>query len=237
MPIRDEYIAAIAQLVRQFGRAGSGYRIPESANIQRCLGYASRYVARHSTEHYRYDRYRNRLIHSLGSNEDIGGAGTLIHVDIGCGPGLFSWVVYDHFSGTEVDVQLYGYDHAPEMVRLASLIQNELESEVRLQCYHDAGQLLADIPAAPPRADVIVTFGHVLVQLADDQQAIRVFATILEHLTDKGPCLVLAVDARGHRQRFQRSFNRLCEMLEEMDCVWENRRDLGSSAFGVLRGA
>ena len=237
MPIRDEYIAAIAQLVRRFGCAGSDYRIQERADIQQCLGYAASYVAGNTTEHYRYDRYRNKLIHSLDSNEDIGGAGTLIHVDIGCGPGLFSWVVYDHFSGTEVDVQLYGYDHAPEMVRLAGLIQDELESEVGLQCYHDARQLLANIPAAPPQADVIVTFGHVLVQLADDQQAIGAFATILEHLTDKGPCLVLAVDARRQRNRFQRSFNRLCERLEDLDCVWENRRNLGSSAFGVLRGA
>ena len=107
----------------------------------------------------------------------------------------------------------------------------------RLQCYHDARQLLADIPAAPPPADVIVTLGHVLVQLADNQQAIGVFATILEHLTRKGVCLVLAVDALGSRERFQRSFDCLCETLEETDCVWENRQDLRSSAFGVLRGA
>ena len=237
MPIRDEYIAAIRRLVDRLGRTGRDYRVPEHANIQQCLGYASKYVSGHTTQHYRYDRYRNKLLYSLASNEDIGRAGTVVHVDLGCGPGLFSWVVYDHFSGTEVDVQLYGYDYAPEMVRLAGMIQDELESQVRLQCYHDARQLLADIPAAPPPADVIVTLGHVLVQLADNQQAIGVFATILEHLTRKGVCLVLAVDALGYRERFQRSFDRLCETLEETDCVWENRQDLRSSAFGVLRGA
>ena len=237
MPIRDEYIAAIERLVHRFGRTGGDYRVPEHANIRQCLGYASRYVSGHTTPHYRYDRYRKKLLYSLAFNDDIGRAGTLVHVDIGCGPGLFSWVVYDHFSGTEVDVHLYGYDYAPEMVRLTGLIQDELESQIRLQCYDDVRQLLADIPRAPPPADVIVTLGHVLVQLADNEQALGVFAAILKHLTHAGLCLVLAVDAQRYPETFQRSYNRLCEALEEMDCVWENRHNLRSSAFGVLRGA
>ena len=236
MPIRDEYIAVIARLARRFGHAYGHYKVPEHANMGQCLGYALKYVSGHSTAHYRYDRYKSALRYALCCNEDFCRTGTVIHVDIGCGPGLFSWVVHDHFNGTEVELQLYGYDHAAEMIRLARLIQDEFESNIGSQCYDDSAQLLGDIPTAPPPADVIVTFGHVLVQLADNHQAIGVFATILEHLTHAGRCLVLAVDAHRYPTALQGSFNSLCRMLEERNCAWDNRQNPGSHAIGVLRG-
>ena len=236
MPIRDEYIAVIARLSRRFARTYGHYRVPEHANLRQCLGYASRYVSGNTTEHYRYDRYSTALEYALRLNEDFCRAGTAVHVDIGCGPGLFSWVVHDYFDGTEVDVQLYGYDHATEMIRLARLIQDEFESQIDVQYYDDSTQLLGNIPTAPPPADVIVTFGHVLAQLADNHQATGVFATILERLTHTGCCLVLAVDAHGHSTTFRGSFDRLCDILEERNCTWDNRQNLGSRAFGILRG-
>ena len=236
MPIRDEYIAVIARLSRRFGRTYGHYQVPEHASLPRCLGYASRYVSGHTTKHYRYDRYKGALRYALRLNGDFCRNGTAVHVDIGCGPGLFSWVVHDHFDDTELTIQLYGYDHATEMIRLARRIQDGFESNINVQYYDDSAQLLGNIPTAPPPADVIVTFGHVLAQLADNHQAIGVFATILERLTHTGPCLVLAVDAHGHITTFRGSFNRLCDMLEERNCAWDNRRDLGSRAFGILRG-
>ena len=237
MSIRDEYIAVIGRLSRRFGRTYGHYRVPEHASLRQCLGYASRYVSGHSTEHYRYDRYKRALRSALRLNGDLCRTGTTVHVDIGCGPGLFSWVVHDHFDDTELNIQLYGYDHATEMIRLARLIQDRFESSIDVQYYDGLEQLLGNIATtAPPSADIIVTFGHVLAQLADDHRAIGVFATILERLTHTGPCLVLAVDAHGYATTFRGSFNRLCDMLEERNCTWGNRRDLGSGAFGILQG-
>lgn len=174
---------------------------------------------------------------ALRRNGNLCRTGTAVHVDIGCGPGLFSWVVHDHFDDTELKVQLYGYDHATEMIRLAKLIQDRFESDIDAQYYDDSELLLGDIATAAPRsADVVVTFGHVLAQLADNHQAMGVFAAMLERLTHTGPCLVLAVDALGHTATFRGSFNRLCDMLEKRNCTWHNRQDLGSSrAFGVLQ--
>lgn len=236
MPIRDEYIAVIARLSRRFGRTYGHHLIPQHANLRQCLGYASRHVSGHTTEHYRYDRYSRALQYALRLNGDLCRTGTAVHVDIGCGPGLFSWVVHDHFDGTEVDVQLYGYDHATEMIRLARLIQDEFEVDVDVQYYDDPTQLLGNIPAVPPLVDVIATFGHVLAQLADNHDAIGEFAALLERLTHAGRCLVLAVDAHGHRTTFQNSFDRLCGMLEERNRTWDNRRNLQSYAFGILWG-
>ena len=234
MSIRDEYIAVIARLSRRFGRTYGHYQVPQHASLRQCIGYASKYVSGHTTKHYRYDRYMRALRSALRFNGDFCRAGTLVHVDIGCGPGLFSWVVHDHFDDTELNVQFYGYDHATEMIRLARLIQDGFESNIDVQYHNDSEQLLGNITARPP-TDVIVTFGHVLVQLADNHQAMEVFATILERLTHTGPCLVLAVDAHGRTTTFRGSFNRLCDMLEERNCTWDNKQDRGSRAFGILR--
>ena len=182
------------------------------------------------------DRYSRALQYALRLSGDLCRTGTAVHVDIGCGPGLFSWVVHDHFDGTEVDMQLYGYDHATEMIRLARLIQDEFEADIGVQYYDDPTQLLGNIPTVPPIIDVIATFGHVLVQVADNHDAMGEFAALLEHLTHAGRCLVLAVDARGYPTTFRHSFDRLCDMLEERNCTWDDRRNLQSYAFGILRG-
>ena len=235
MPIRDEYINVIKELAQLFGHTQGHYRIPENASIQQCLGYALRYISGNSTVHYRYDRYRTQLRRSLRAHNDFCRTGTVVHVDIGCGPGLFSWVVHDHFNDADVKLQLYGYDHATEMVRLAELIQDELESTIRVRFCHEIPQLLADLPCGSSRGDVIVTFGHVLVQLANNQQAIEEFAIILEHLTQIGRCLVLAVDAHSYPAPFQLSYNHLCKVLKTRHCVWEHEKVTGSNGFGLLR--
>ena len=203
--------------------------------MQQCVGYALRYVSGHSTTHYRYDRYRDALGLSLRCNRDFRRTDTIVHVDVGCGPGLFAWVVYDYFRSLGVRVDSYGYDHAPEMVRLSRLIEDELETEIALNCYDDVEELLHAILARDLPADIIVTFGHVLVQLVDDDQGMGVFATILEHLAHLDRCLLVAVDAHGYRTKFQRSYNGLCETLETRNLAWNNNRILGPRAFGVLQ--
>jgi hypothetical protein len=50
------------------------------------------------------------------------------------------------------------------------LIEDELETEIALNCYDDVEELLHAILARDLPADIIVTFGHVLVQLVDDDQ-------------------------------------------------------------------
>ena len=143
--------------------------------------------------------------------------------------------MHDYFRTADVDVELYGYDHSLEMVNLSALIQNELATDVTLRCYGQLEQLLRAIPERRAPANVIVTFGHVLVQLVDDTQARGVFADILEYLTHMDHCLVVAVDAHGYGVNFRRSYIGLCETLAAKNCTLELNPIGGSSAFGVLR--
>lgn len=65
-----------------------------------------------------------------------------------------------------------------------------------------------------PPADVIVSFGHVLVQTSDQEDAIDSFADILSSILLNSN-LIVAVDAQSDPaiQRFHRSIDRLIEAL------------------------
>lgn len=99
---------------------------------------------------------------------------TIAHVDVGCGPGLFSWVVHDYFRHREpeTEIELHAYDHSPTMIELAELIWREFETGVYLGVTSDLDGLISQVMQGGPPADVIVSFGHVLVQASDQEDAI-----------------------------------------------------------------
>ena len=60
----------------------------------------------------------------------------IVHVDLGTGPGIFNWVVYDYVQqewGRSNRPQLaqFGYDHCPAMVELAEQIWDGFRSTAR----------------------------------------------------------------------------------------------------------
>ena len=144
--IRDQYRDIIGSLAREHGAAASGYEISRDATLAACIGYSRRFIVGRANDepHYRYGRYMRVLSSALRRNPV--NTGTVVHVDIGCGPGLFTWVVRDYFRASpKIEVDLYGYDHSKEMVRLADYIWERLEEDVDYMCFHKTKDLLAQL--------------------------------------------------------------------------------------------
>lgn len=140
-----------------------------------------------------------------------GHVGSIRHVDLGCGPGLFTWAVRDAFRDKRSEVEFYGYDHSSEMIRLAGEIWHQLGESVSVSWHDNKDELLSEALAGTPAGGpALVTFGHVLAQAHDQQEAMQHFAQIIFHLSAAG-CLIIAVDAHGEPQRFRRG----CDSLEK----------------------
>ena len=220
---------------------GVGHQFPKNASLAKCIGYARRFVIESPSggPHYRYDRYMRRLKATL--RQYPVSAGRVVHVDIGCGPGLFTWVVRDYFRNvSQVDVELYGYDHAPEMVKLACLIWEYMDECVYYSVHGRIDDLFStSMPGGTTPSAVLVTLGHVLVQTADDESAMRDFASIIATFAQLADCRVVAVDALSGRwpKDFQRACGQLRAALEKLGSIVDIRVVGRSEMQGVVRVA
>ena len=222
MPIQDQYIGAIRRMESRFGRDPGGPVIPKEATLKRCIDYAARYLYEGDTEpDYRYKRYMQALESLIGIYDVYRKTTTIVHMDIGCGPGLFSWVVHDYFKHREpkMAIKLHAYDHSPEMVRLAGLLWGKFETGIGLDTTSDLDALISRvlisrITQGGPPADMIVSFGHVLAQASSQKNAIAVFADTLSRIR-LNSSLVVAVDAKSADQNFRLSIGRLVKVLAD----------------------
>ena len=234
MTIRDKYVdivEGIAQRARVRSLARK-YRISSDATRRECIQYALRYVVRHTKRHYRYDRYRSALSLALQmSASQIENGELQLHIDIGCGPGLFTWVVQDRLRLDQISVGLYGYDHSREMVRLAEEIWDELGETVSSYWHSDADEMLATALSEGTRHDhSLVTFGHVLAQTHDNEDAIQHFARIVADVATVN-CLIIAVDAHRAGPSFRKGCENLCQALLALGTIVDVIGSFGSCFF------
>ena len=214
MSIREKYVGVVESIAIRANilSSASNYRISAGASRSECIRYALRHVVRHSKPHYRYDRYRVALslaLHMITSRTDY--RGPQLHIDVGCGPGLFTWVVRDWLRHEQFVVDLYGYDHASEMVNLATEIWTELDESVGSSWHDDADEMLSSTRGIS-HDHSLVTFGHVLAQTHDQEHAIQRFGQIISHSVAVN-CLVVAVDAYGASTKFRIGCDRLKRSL------------------------
>lgn len=224
--------------------ADVGFRIAPTATYGESVAYAVKHIVSNG-DHFRYNRYWSLL--DAGFRElryRTALRRPVLHVDVGCGPGLFIWVLLDQLreernakSQQHVAVNAIGYEHAPSMVRLAENCSIRLQRKVnasaelrrwsarshfptpRFVCGHEQFIQALQTEIRPDRLrDVIVTFGHVLVQTAHDRQAIKTFAGIMTELArlNVRRYLVFASDAysRYRQQTFSRGWENLLAALE-----------------------
>ena len=219
MTIREKYVDVVENIawrerviVRPSGR---DYLISADATRRQCIRYTLRHVVNDRT-HYRYHKYREALRRALRMNALRTGHGGLVrHVDLGCGPGLFTWVVRDEFRGKRSDVEFYGYDHSSKMIRLAGEIWDQLGESVSVSWHDDKDELLSvALGGASAGSPALVTFGHVLAQTHDQKETIQRFARVIFRLSAVS-CLIIAFDARGAVARFRKGCDRLMEPLFE----------------------
>ena len=102
--IRDRYRDVILSMARTEGSDSHSHVIPENVTQTQCIGYARRYIIEGDTPHYRYDRYQKTLktcVRNVPFDQSIP---TAMHLDLGAGPGLFTWAFWDlmHDEMTEV---------------------------------------------------------------------------------------------------------------------------------------
>ena len=237
--IRSKYREIIRALATEHRTTLSGYEISRDATTVECIGYAERYIVgrTNSTPHYRYDRYWGELyteflLHPMRS-------GTVIHVDVGCGPGLFTWVARDYFRNvSRIKTSFYGYDHAPNMKKLAVYLWNQFEGDTDYLCYHELSESFDNLEKeCAANSYVIVTFGHVLVQTVDNAAALGEFARIIAKCARIANCLVMAVDAKtGDRPKdFHRALGGLKTSLENRGLTIELPPEGASSATCRVR--
>ena len=221
--IRDKYTKIIGALAKKHGAPASNHEIAREATLAQCIGFTKRFVVGRAsdTPHYRYDRYRRVLDESLQRNPI--NSGNVIHIDVGCGPGLFTWVVVDYFrSKPSINVTSYGYDHAPKMVKLARCIWKRLDETNNYFCYHNVSKVFdSRNQERSNKTTVIVTFGHVLIQTLNNGKAHEKFVDIISSFSTVADCRVIAVDAQKieWREMFDEAWGQLKSAMERRGLI------------------
>ena len=202
MSIRDNYVSTFKSIRKQFGAGYSGPKISADTSLKKAIGYTREYVVEHSQQHFRYDYYQRALSSAIKRLRFDPVGRRVVHLDIGCGPGLFSWVMHDHmelqYAHNSASVNYFGYDHAAAMIRLAHLFWDRLPVRYDYSGYSGLGEISAALAHRYlSNHDVVVTFGYVLVQVQDSPSAMEDFATLVHCLFPLHSCIVVVADAHN----------------------------------------
>lgn len=110
------------------------------------VGYKSReqeFRGRYTNRHYRYERYQP-VMNRRGPSDR-----RQVHIDIGCGAGVFSWAFLDWATRRNIGndrIELYGLDHCKAMLELARMLKDEISPNIPdypdLHYYSDIDDLL-----------------------------------------------------------------------------------------------
>ena len=148
-----------------------------------------------------------------------------VHIDIGCGAGEFSWALVDWANETGAglaNLEMHGFDHNPEIIRLAQDIQDRLSQLIPdypdLHYCYDLQSFWRETRASRREgSDYIITFGHVLAQ-ANYPDAMKTYTQIIIHISKmmdtKSDCILIAVDAKKWSMDFQRGWDSLRDRLQ-----------------------
>ncbi len=244
MQIRDRYIDAFNRIRRRHGEACSGYEIRANCSLREAIDYTRRYIVENDQSHYRYDYYQrefDRFLRHMVFDDKIN---KILHLDIGCGPGLFTWVMRDYLlsqHGRKDDsVDFIGYDHAENMIRLSNLFLKNFPIAYKYNwCGYFKIRSLEKFLRykKSPTCDVFVTFGHVLIQNRLNIEAMWQFSRIIAHLFPWNSCHLIAVDAhsQGRPEEFRDACGRLRNALSGRGAVFDYASCYKSAMYARLR--
>ena len=136
MSIIDSYVSTFNAIAQRYRDEYSNAQIGPRDSLQKIIGYTRQYVVEHTTPHFRYKYYHDALSFAFMQLGFDPADRRVVHLDIGCGPGVFSWVVYDYMASQETrdsdQVRYYGYDYAAAMIQLAHLFSGAFLRPLRL---------------------------------------------------------------------------------------------------------
>ncbi len=225
--IKDHYIDAFEEIRDLRGEKYSDHIIGPHITLEEAIGYTKLYVIKDKygkENDYRYCRYQDGLDEVLEQPDFSPTNKKIVNLDLGCGPGVFSWAVRDHmiekYGMIDSGLKLIGYDHAPSMIELAGLFRDHLPMGFNLEGYSEVDDIKEALRSKDfSNCDVIVTFGYVLVQTGGDPKArdapktMKNFAKIIESLLSRsGSCILIAVDS--HSKNRWKHFRKACGLLK-----------------------
>ena len=220
MSIRDHYVSTFNAIERRCGDEPSNAKIGPSDSLPKTIRYTRRYVVKQTGEpHFRYQYYQKALSQALLRLPfESADRRRVVHLDIGCGPGVFSWVMYDHMAsqGTRDpgSVDYYGYDHSAAMIKLAHLFLEGFPLQYEFHGFSDLSELSEALAEEDfSNCDVVVTFGYALLQVRDNTAALVDFAALIRCVFPSHSCIVVAADAHNNRER-RAAFDDQCRALE-----------------------
>ena len=218
MSIKDSYISTLDAIARRYGEAPPAVHIDPRASLQTTIGYTRRHVVEHDRPHFRYQYYHDALSLALDRLRFDSAERRVVHLDVGCGPGVFSWVIYDHIASQEMRdlnlVDYYGYDHCAAMIELAHLFLERFPDRYEFHGFSDLAEILTALVGEDfSNSDVVVTFGYALVQVRDNPAALGDFATLISFVFPAHSCIVVAADAH-HDGSTRDAFDNQCGALE-----------------------
>ena len=118
------------------------------------------------------------------------------------------------------DIDLIGYDYAENMIRLAAQFQEYLPVEYNLDGYFEIDRIRNMLKSRYlSDCHILITFGHVLIQVKDSSEAIQNFVRIINNMLPSKSCIVVAVDAYSSediRQDFRDASNKLRADLNDV---------------------
>ena len=239
--IRNCYIQAVHDIMNKHrisaARSRPDYNIPIGATFTSVVQYMEWYIAGgeprsnpQSKLHYRYDRYLGAL-NASGLSSRINHRG-IVHFDIGCGPGLFSWAFLDWAREHKIshsDIALYGYDHSQQMVELAHQMRDKLKVAVGgypAFFYSYSRNMFLEKLEVPydEKVDCVVTLGHVLAGNHDDRDILEfgiIIQQVMQSQHSSTPLTVIECDAvsEKHRSDFEQGWGKLLQALRERGLV------------------
>ena len=230
MLVKYRYIGAFHKIRRRYkirrrcGDARANYVVKKNATLEESIVYTEGYVVGIGMPHYRYDYYRDALEKAAKEFDCIHPGRKIVHVDLGCGPGLFSWVVHDYvmarYRKKNAKVRFYMYDHAESMIKLTKIFWKNLSVQRELNAYHDVDGIRKGLRSEDlSDCDVLVSFGYVLIQTHGEERALSEFACIIRELFPSGSCTMVAVDAhvnKWRRDEFRNSCRHLFRRLRAL---------------------
>ena len=215
MLIIDSYISAFNAISARHDEEPSDYEIGPNASLGKVIRYTRNYIVESDERHYRYKYYYEALSKGLKRLRFDPGDRCIVHLDLGCGPGLFSWVVHDFMAQKQLDTsrgEFFGYDHANNMIVLARLFKHALPRVFNFIGYSKKERISKAMQARDFSDYVaVVTLGHVLIQVSQNSNAIAQFIQIVQCLLPAHVCFLIAADAftNGRQLVFVREWERL----------------------------
>ena len=220
MPIRDHYREIVREVERATGfnyadNAGN-HEIASDATWEQVLQYTVRHVINFggAKPHYRYDKYARSIKRVVEELKYVRRPDhNILHVDIGCGPGLYHWALLDYFGNLSDDrnackIFSVGYDHSNEMISLARRCADRIQEHTASSCpesveyFSNLNEMLDHIRSSNKfrPCDAFITFGHVLIQSSHDSHAIQNFSKIVKSLLPfSRRTILIACDAKSKK--------------------------------------